>query len=283
MASSEAARALASFLDARKNNGQWLVRVEDIDPLREIAGASSHILHTLESHHLLWDESVRYQSESSAAYEAFIEQLRLNDHTYFCPCSRKLLSANNGVHGVACNPKETSVPQNFAVRFRANDQLHEWHDLILGLQRYQSKKETDDFVIKRKEGFYAYQLAVVCDDIDQKISHIIRGSDLLDSTPPQLALYQTTGTTIPYFGHIPVILNDAGQKLSKQNLAPAINNQLASNNLQLALQALNHPIPKSLQGASPNDIIQWATTHWSIEKLPKALAIQGGWNLSSEL
>jgi len=268
--------ALASFLDARKNNGQWLVRIEDIDPLRELPGASSYILQTLEAHHLLWDESVRYQSLQSDAYEVFIEQLRNNDHTYLCPCSRKTLIENNGSHSVECRPTHPKNTQQLAIRFNTESKSYSWKDLLLGQRSYTAKEGIDDFVIKRKEGFYAYQMAVVCDDIDQNISHIIRGSDLLDSTPPQLALYQAANTPTPQFGHIPVIVNASGQKLSKQNQAPAICNKAASLNLQKALFSLNHPLPKELHRAPVNDIINWAILNWSLNKLPKTLAIQQG-------
>lgn len=275
--------ALASFLDTRKNNGTWLVRIEDIDPLREMAGASSDILRTLESHHLFWDESVRYQSQRSEAYEALIERLRQNGHTYYCPCSRKTLTANNGMHSAECNPANPDSATPMAVRFRIHDHQYQWEDLLLGPQTLNTKAHTDDVIIKRKEGFYAYHLAVVCDDIDQNITHIVRGSDLLDSTPPQLALYHALATPAPKLGHIPVILNTQGQKLSKQNLAPSINTPHISQNLQHALTALNHPLPSSMKNAPANQIILWAIENWSLSRLPKQLSLQGGWHISSEL
>ncbi len=265
--------ALASFLDARKNNGQWLVRIEDIDPLRELPGASNDILKTLEAHHLLWDESVRYQSHRSNAYEVFIAQLKHDNHTYLCPCSRKALIENNGLHSEECRPNQPKGSQPLAIRFKTQSKNYSWHDLLLGQQSYSVKEGVDDFVIKRKEGFYAYQMAVVCDDIDQNISHIVRGSDLLDSTPPQLALYQAANVPPPQFGHIPVIVNASGQKLSKQNQAPAICNKAASFNLQEALSALNHPLPNTLHGAPANEILNWAILNWAFDKLPHTQAI----------
>lgn len=275
--------ALASFLDAHKNKGKWLVRIEDIDPLREASGASSDILHTLEAHHLYWDESVRYQSDRNNAYETLIEQLRANGFTYYCPCSRKTLIENNGSHGPDCNPEAPTSNQAFAIRFRSQDSHYSWTDLILGPQSFVAKKHRDDFVIKRKEGFYAYQLAVVCDDIDQNITHIVRGSDLLDSTPPQLALYKALNISPPLCGHIPIIANNQGQKLSKQNMAPAINNDSASQNLQQALEALNHPLPSALIGAPPNEVIDWAITNWSLEQIPKQQSIQDKWHTITQI
>ncbi|UZE95872.1 tRNA glutamyl-Q(34) synthetase GluQRS [Alkalimarinus alittae] len=275
--------ALASFLDARKNNGIWLVRIEDIDPLREAPGASSDILRTLESHHLFWDETVRYQSQQSSAYESLIEQLKQSGHTYYCPCSRKTLNKNNGSHSSECNPQHPDALKPMAIRFHTKERTYTWNDLLLGQQSFLANKQTDDFVIKRKEGFYSYQLAVVCDDIDQRITHIVRGSDLLDSTPAQLALYDALATSPPLFGHIPIIVNNRGQKLSKQNLAPSINTPRISQNLQHALAALNHPLPPLLSGASAEEIIAWAIQNWSLNRVPKSLSIQGGWHTTSEL
>ncbi|MFD2230793.1 tRNA glutamyl-Q(34) synthetase GluQRS [Alkalimarinus sediminis] len=275
--------ALASFLDARHNNGQWLVRIEDIDPLREVPGASSDILHTLESHHLCWDETICYQSQRSSAYELTIDQLKAKGHTYYCPCSRKTLTTNQGVHSPECNPAAPSKLLPCATRFRATNHRFHWHDLLLGPQSYLASEQSDDFVIKRKEGFYAYQLAVVCDDIEQNITHIVRGSDLLDSTPPQLALYDALTVKPPQFGHIPVILNSSGQKLSKQNLAPSINNSQVSQNLKQALSALNQPLPQALCNAPAEEIINWAITNWSLALVPKRHSLQGGWLTGSEL
>lgn len=275
--------ALASFLDARSKDGEWLVRIEDIDPLREVSGASSDILHTLESHQLLWDETVRYQSQRSSQYESLIDQLKSSGHTYYCPCSRKTLIANNGSHSAECNPLTPSSHQPYAIRFHAKNHRYTWNDLLLGSQSYSAAEQTDDFVIKRKEGFYAYQLAVVCDDIEQKITHIVRGSDLLDSTPPQLALYEALNIAPPQFGHIPVILNNNGQKLSKQNLAPSIDTALAGKNLQQALSVLNQPLPLTLNGAPASEIIDWAIQNWSLDRVPKRQSIQGGWLTTSGL
>ncbi len=267
--------ALASFLDARKNKGEWLVRIEDIDPLREVPGASSNILRTLEHHQLFWDEPIRYQSSRSSAYESLIEKLRVGGFTYYCPCSRKTLIANNGSHSPECNPDTPSPSTSFAIRFHTQDHLYSWSDLLLGQQSFLTTKQADEFVIKRKEGFYAYQLAVVCDDIDQRITHIVRGSDLLDSTPSQLALYDALDIPPPQFAHIPVISNSEGQKLSKQNRAPSISNALASQNLQQALAALKQPLPETLINAPANEIMAWAIENWSLDQVPKRHSIQG--------
>ena len=140
-----------------------------------------------------------------------------------------------------------------------------------------------DFIIQRRDKLFAYQLAVVLDDAEQGINQVVRGYDILESTPRQLQLIQHLDLPQPQYAHIPVITKPDGQKLSKQNRAPAIHNQLASHNLQQALEALNHPLPKVLHNAPVDEIIKWAIQSWSMDRLPKGLTIQGGWHTGSEL
>lgn len=218
--------AVISYLHAKQNKGKWLVRIEDIDPLREQKDASSNILRTLEAHGLYWDDAVQYQSKRSELYEERLLQLRNGNFSFNCSCSRKQLSENNGKHTEQCQ-KGLSDPALSAIKFRANHSKYVWQDEFQALC---SRVLDQDFVLKRKEGFYSYQLAVVADDIDQKITHIIRGYDLIDSSPMQLALYQALAATPPYFAHFPIICQ-SGQKLSKQNLAPGIQSEHARSNL----------------------------------------------------
>ena len=225
--------ALVSYLDAKKNTGAWLLRIEDIDPLREIVGASELIIDALEAHHLFWDEEVYYQSRHSEGYEQTITQLEQADAIFRCPCSRKQLISRDGRHIEACERQQST--QSYALKFRQTLIDYYWQDTLQGEQ---SACLSDDFVLKRKEGFYAYQLAVVSDDITQAISHVVRGYDLLSSTPMQLALYKTLKKPPPDFAHFPVISN-AGQKLSKQNLAKAIDPLKAKENLAQILKLLD--------------------------------------------
>lgn len=220
--------AVISYLEARYHNGAWLVRIEDIDPLREQKNASANILHTLNCHHLLPDEPPEFQSNRYDLYKHNLTRLMADEIAYACPCSRRYLQEHHGNHSNDCLDQQVNI-EECALKFKANSStIFEWED---GLQGPQSRRLRDDFVLKRKEGFYAYQLAVVSDDIDQNISHVVRGFDLIDSTPMQLALYKSFNKVPPIYSHFPVIAFSNGQKLSKQNLAPALSNDLALSNL----------------------------------------------------
>jgi glutamyl-Q tRNA(Asp) synthetase len=224
--------AVISYLEARNNGGEWLVRIEDIDPLREQQGVSKEIIKTLSCHGLFSDAPIIYQKNHTSLYQQTLAQLQTNNFAYACPCSRKYLLEHNGEHKPDCVNKQVDAT-NCAIKFRSSSsqKLHGqfiWDDKFQGTQ---TRTLTDDFVLKRKEGFFAYQLAVVCDDIEQEISHVVRGYDLLESSPMQLALYLALNKTPPQFAHFPVIVFKNGQKLSKQNKAPAINNNLALDNL----------------------------------------------------
>lgn len=234
--------AVISYLEAKSREGEWLIRIEDIDPLREQKDSKQAIIQSLAAHGLISDRPVVFQSERSQLYEKTLSTLAQSGFTYACPCSRKYLNEHQGVHQPSCRNRNTGS-QPCAIKFRADTHQHSWHDQYQGLQTY---KLSEDFVLKRKEGFYAYQLAVVCDDIEQEITHITRGYDLLDSTPMQLALYQALAKTPPVFGHFPVITNDSGQKLSKQNLALPINDQAALSNLLKVFRLANIQLSESV-------------------------------------
>lgn len=265
--------ALASYLDARHNQGTWLVRIEDIDPLREPAGAADEILRTLEAHALFWDEEVIYQSRRHEAYEVALAQLLESGHAYYCPCSRKELEARHGRHTEACHSQNLDRTQPLAIRFRVRDSQLRIEDRIQGTLEFHLHGEQDDFVLKRKEGFYAYQLAVVVDDAAQGITHVVRGSDLIDSLPWQHSLQQALELSFPSYAHIPVITNEQGQKLSKQNLSPALDNSQAPANLARALRALALPPPAGLQGASVEELLRWAIPLWNTARIRPALSI----------
>lgn len=255
--------ALASFLEARAHQGQWLIRIEDLDPLREPPETAGQILHSLETHGLHSDEPVRFQSSRHKVYQATAERLIKQGSAYRCTCSRKELAANHGRHPNHCrNGKIHPEQQPFAVRFALQDEHCQWQDQLLGPQQQTVRAELDDPVIVRKEGFFAYQLAVVADDISQGISHVVRGSDLLDMTAQQQQVYRALDSEPPHWLHIPVILNEHGQKLSKQTHAPALNDQTPTTNLLHALEALNQEAPAISGSTSVNQILEWATRHW---------------------
>ena len=260
--------ALASWLDARANSGQWLVRIEDLDPLRECPSATEAILTSLQHHGLHWDESVRHQSQRSEAYDAILAQWRQQQRIYPCACSRKALREHNGLHPARCRSHpDWQQPGPVALRFGMPVKQGQWQDRLLGPRHYALNGEPDDVVVRRKEGFYAYHLAVVVDDIDQGITDIVRGQDLLELTPIHLQLYEALGATPPSYLHIPLMLNDAGQKLSKQNQAPALDDDRAPDNLRQALRALGLKPPQELAPAGVEPLLDWAVSHWDTAPL----------------
>lgn len=261
--------ALASYLEARCHDGVWLVRIEDLDPLRESPQAIDSILHSLEAHSLFWDETVRRQSLRLDHYRQLLDRLIQQRRAYTCGCSRKELLAHGGRHPFKCRDGGHAPPERpLATRFALNDEVAHWQDLILGPQQQTVNAELDDPVLLRKEGFVAYQLAVVADDIDQNISHVIRGSDLLETTAQQNQIRRALKAALPEYGHIPVILNQQGQKLSKQNHAPALNDDAPANNLWHALQVLGQQPPPELARATADELLAWARTNWCRARIP---------------
>jgi glutamyl-Q tRNA(Asp) synthetase len=261
--------ALASYLEARTHTGDWLIRIEDLDPLREPPEATRQILDSLQAHQLISPEQPRLQSARHPAYEQAIRQLLDNGRAYYCTCSRKQLKANDGRHPNGCRNRQQQPPeQEYAIRFALEDEIAVWQDQLLGEQRQAVRGEIDDPVLQRKEGFYAYQLAVVVDDIDQRISHVVRGSDLLPLTAQQQQIFRALGSEPPAWLHIPVILNNEGQKLSKQTHATAIDDLQPEANLLRALRALGQQPPASLDDAAPSRVLDWALENWQPGRIP---------------
>ncbi len=261
--------ALASWLEARTAGGDWLVRVEDLDPLREPPEATGQILYSLDCHGLFPDEPVRFQSKCHEVYQAAIEHLLTQGRAYRCRCSRKQLRAHGGYHPARCRegtPAADDTP--YAIRFALSDEICHWQDQLLGPQQQKVQAEIDDPVILRKEGFYAYQLAVVVDDIDQAINHVVRGSDLLDMTAQQQQIYHALGTGPPQWLHIPVILNHEGQKLSKQTHAAALDDHRPAANLVEALTALGQNPPPDLARSAVDEVLAWGRAHWQRQAIP---------------
>ena len=273
--------ALASWLEAKLARGDWLVRIEDLDPLREPPEATGQILHSLECHGLFPDEPVRFQSRRHDAYLRAIETLLAQGKAYRCRCSRKQLKDNHGHHPNQCRQGGTGPEDGpHAVRFALEDEASHWQDALLGPQTQRVHAELDDPVILRKEGFYAYQLAVVVDDIDQGITHVVRGSDLLEMTAQQQQVFRALGAEPPHWLHIPVIVNEQGQKLSKQTHAPALDDDHPARNLFLALQAMGQQPEPTLALATVEEVLNWAEAHWQRSAIPltsgQARGITGG-------
>ncbi|PXX88987.1 tRNA glutamyl-Q(34) synthetase GluQRS [Marinobacter vulgaris] len=260
--------AVASFLEARSHDGTWLVRIEDLDPLRESPHASEQILASLEAHGLRSDEPVRFQSHRHTHYQQLIDRLLEQGLAYRCTCSRKQLREHDGRHPNHCRQGHARPGERpFAVRFALHDEQSQWQDQLLGPQSQAVHAELDDPVILRKEGFYAYQLAVVADDIDQGITHVVRGSDLLDMTAQQQQIFHALGSAPPHWMHIPVILNAQGQKLSKQNHAPALDDGIAKANLEQALAALGQDPGLLSEAADIDTLLRLAAANWSPERI----------------
>ncbi|MCG8315011.1 MAG: tRNA glutamyl-Q(34) synthetase GluQRS [Pseudomonadales bacterium] len=266
--------AVASYLDAKAHQGKWLVRIEDLDPPRETPGASEEILRTLEAYGLHWDGSVWKQSERHTLYERQVNALIAAQQAYYCTCSRKPLIRKYGGHypGI-CRGQFNKPDQDAAIRVLTHNNAIGFEDLLQGHWEQRLESETGDFIIKRKDGLYAYHLAVVMDDQAQNVTDIVRGLDLLDSTPRHLHLQQLLGYATPNYLHLPIIVNEQGHKLSKQTFAAAIPNNQPSQPLWQAISALGQQPPKALIGAPPQELLQWGQANWCRNKIPRQAEI----------
>ncbi|EEZ71865.1 tRNA glutamyl-Q(34) synthetase GluQRS [Neisseria cinerea] len=268
--------AVASYADARSNGGKWLVRMEDLDPPREMPGAASHILHTLEAFGFEWDGEVAYQSRRYALYEETLCRLQTAGLVYPCHCSRKdwQAGARRGADGFVYNgrcrhPGQRPAPQGKqpAWRIRVPDRIIGFSDGIVGGYTQNLAGDIGDFVLLRADGYWAYQLAVVADDAEQGVTHIVRGQDLLVSTPRQIYLQQCLGVPTPQYAHLPLLTNAQGQKWSKQTLAPALDLNRREQLLRQVFRYLN--LPEAPETDRPAELLDWAVAHWDMDKVPK--------------
>ncbi|MGD2113103.1 MAG: tRNA glutamyl-Q(34) synthetase GluQRS [Gammaproteobacteria bacterium] len=266
--------AVGSYLDARHHDGCWLVRMEDLDPPREVPGAGDSILRTLESFGLEWDGAVEYQSRRGNLYETALEQLARDGHLYHCACTRREIADSttgperNPVYPGTCRNGLPPGRQARAVRVRVYDTVIALADLLQGSLDQRLDREVGDFVLRRADGLYAYQLAVVVDDAEQQVTHVVRGSDLLGSTPRQVYLQQLLDYATPRYLHLPVAVNASREKLGKQTLAPAVLPTHGVGTLVQALAFLNQPLPEGARDATPGELLAWAATRWNRRALP---------------
>ena len=259
--------ALGSFLQAKSQNGQWLLRIEDVDQPREFAGASDSIMRCLEAHHLFWDGDVVYQSNRSHLYNEKIQDLTAQGLTYHCQCTR--LELANLKHDQLCDCANQNLHvENYAIRFRYHNTQQQFYDELLGQVDFPKQGIPAQFAIKRKDALFAYQLAVVVDDIEQGITEVARGADLVDSTFFQLALYHAFESPAPKFLHFPMVVTEPGIKLSKHNHACEVNTHDASTNLVNALEFLGLSVTKELKRESPQNILKWAMQVWDLSHIP---------------
>lgn len=278
------ATALASYLDAKSHGGQWLVRMENIDPPREVAGAADNILRSLEAHELFWDQEVLYQSQRLDAYQEKLDEL--STMCYECNCTRKRLITLNGCYDGHCLRSKPKNSKQTAIRLRIDQlnlphqtQAENFEDIFQGKQ-FSPLSDIGDIIIRRKDSLFAYQLAVAVDDLYQNITHVIRGYDLIESTCRQryimlLLLAQSSSNklhlpdTLPIYGHSPLVISDDGAKLSKQTHAEALDDKQSSSNLLKALAFLNHTPPiQELNSLSCKTLLEWAIKNWKRIKLP---------------
>ena len=251
--------ALASYLDAKAHNGKWLLRIEDLDHPRCQLGTNQQILNTLKHHHLYWDDEVLYQSQRTSQYQQQVDTLLANNTAYYCECTRKLIRNNGGVHDSACRNRHSKTG---AIRFKNDQPIESFTDRFKGKVSIKDLHALEDFVVLRRDSIYAYNLAVVLDDIHQCVTHVVRGDDLLETTSAQLSLYRAFSVVPPTYLHIPVITNEAGQKLSKQNHAPAIDDSQAKGNLLAACKALNLQFESQSSNWSKDELLDQAVQQW---------------------
>lgn len=266
--------ALASYLEAKAAKGQWLVRIEDIDPPREIAGAADNILHTLESYGFEWDGAVLYQSTRLDYYESVVDSLFNQGLAYACTCSRKQLEAYT-VYPEFCRDA-LKLRQDASIRIRVPSLIYQFEDAVQGLFKQNIGQSVGDFIIKRRDGLFAYQLAVVLDDAMQGISHVVRGADLLDSTPRQLYLQELLGLSKPFYLHIPILVDQDGHKLSKSYCSPELSLTQTTCLLLNALTMLGQTTEYSLVKASPKEVLAYAINYWDASLIPKQQQIVSG-------
>lgn len=289
--------AVASYVDAKANQGKWLLRIEDVDRHRTVKGAADSIMTTLEQHSLFWDGEVHYQSDKDPDYQCALDQLFAQQRLFYCNCTRTVLRQHGGPYPGYCRackigqyqPASPQQPASHAIRFEAGGGTISFKDRILG-QQNDSLEALGDFIVRRRDSLFAYQLAVVVDDAKQAVTQVVRGVDLLPSTAWQIALQKALDLPAVTYAHLPLLVQKTvvqnavepeintktnkpsspqTQKLSKQTGAKAIDNHSVINNLAVALSQLGQALPAEPKSLSSEQLLAWAVDHWQIDKVPK--------------
>ena len=250
--------AVASYLDARSHGGAWCIRVDDLDSPRVVVGAEKQILTSLETHGLEWDGPLIRQSTHRDLYQAALENLEKQGLLFACDCSRKALAGQTTYPGT-CRDSNRPNHDNSALRIRVPDQLYRFNDLVQGIYTENLTRTVGDFVVSRRDGIPSYQIAVVIDDAEQEVSHVVRGADLMDNTARQLYLRGMLDLPLPKYAHVPVFTHASGVKLSKHSKATAIDDSFPTQNLQTALQLLGQPVPIEKSVA---ELLKMACANW---------------------
>lgn len=265
--------ALGSCLEARRHGGRWLLRMEDVDEPRCSVAAADGILRTLEAFGFRWDGPVWVQSRRKDRYRAALDGLRAAGDAYACACTRReLADALPATDGAAIYPGtcRAGLPPGRsprAWRLRVADHVVCFDDAIQGRRCQNLERDVGDFVLLRADGYFAYQLAVVVDDAEQGVTDVVRGADLIDSTPRQIYLQERLALPVPNYAHLPVAVNAAGEKLSKQTLAPPV--VAGSPAMVSALEFLGQRPPPELVRADLPEVWDWAFAHWSLARVPR--------------
>lgn len=258
--------AVGSYLQAKKSGGNWFLRIDDIDPPRQDKNAIDAILRSLEAHNLYWDGEVHYQGKQTTKYESVLNWLEDNGLSYLCQCTRKQIHALGGIYQGTCRDLGL-VDGDCSVRFRNNTPASSFDDELLGRIDLPEEFASEDFIVRRKDGLFAYHLASVVDDIQQGITEVVRGADLIYPSGCQLALFKTLGAKPPSLLHLPVAVSAPGRKLSKQGHAKPLQDKFAGHNLYLALKFLGLEVPEYLQRAKPGELLDWGLKNWDLNNL----------------
>ena len=271
--------AVGSYLEAKSHNGKWLVRIENLDKPREIPAASHEIFRALEILGMEWDHEVIYQDQRKDTYENIPTILNKRGLTYSCTCTRKEI-ADSSITGISgqiyagtCRNNVQNKDRPGAVRIKTDNNIIEFEDSLHGLISQRLESETGDFILRRSDGIYAYQLAVVADDATQGITNVVRGADLLDSTPRQIYLQKLLGYSTPTYMHLPVAVNNQGEKLSKQTKATLLDISNPVKQLVEAVNFLGQESPIELLGNNVSSFWKWAIENWHPEKIHKKRTI----------
>jgi glutamyl-Q tRNA(Asp) synthetase len=266
--------AVGSYLDAKSRGGSWALRIDDLDPPRVAPGSVDSIFRCLEKFQMAWDGEVVYQSARMEAYHAALDQLRARDLVYACACSRKEIGdtgpggPDGPVYPGTCRKGLPPGREARAWRVRTGDTAIEFGDLLQGRVRQDLEREIGDFVLFRADQVFAYHLACAVDDSAQGITHVVRGADLMGSTPRQIYLQRLLGLCTPDYLHLPIALNAAGEKLSKQTLADPVEPDRAAATLANVLRFLKHSPPDEVCGDGVSALWRWAVENWRRDRLP---------------
>ena len=267
--------AVGSYLEAKTNHGDWLLRIDDVDTTRKVEGSDVAIIRTLEAFGFQWSGEILYQTQMIDAYEAALDKLIEQSLVFPCLCSRKQLheSGAGNIYPGTCRSRKLPEAEEHSLRLIAEDITISFNDMVMGKQAQNIKTECGDFIIKRRDGLFAYQLAVVVDDATQNVTEVVRGTDLLDSTPRQIYLQRLLGYHTPGYCHLPLAVDSAGNKISKSEGRSKIELAHREQLLIETLDFLGQQVPEALNGSGIGDIWKWAIDNWDVAKIPASKSI----------